>query len=964
MQTPKKLVIVGCGMAAGKLVDTLLNRAPSRFSIAVMGKEPEGNYDRIQLSAILKGEPESDFILHSNEHLASLGIEAHLGETATALDLEARTVTGDKGTVLSFDTLVLATGSSALVPPMEGAETDGVFVLRNLADTRALSAHLADKSTVTVMGGGILGLELADTLLEMGKSVTVSHLMPNLMEQQLASDAASALEKRLTALGIAVEKENPVIRVEKLESGLQLTRKDGTKTETDTLVINCGIVPETAFAKAAGLDVRRGIVVNEHLRTSHPSVYAVGECAEIEEKCAGLLAPVYAQAECLAAVLTGDEEAAYHPGPDPAVKLKSRIPVMAVGDRELGPEDTAVVYDNPASSIYKRLILRDNRLAGASLVGDDLNGDAVAGYCVSKLPLPAHLEALLFPGVKTAEEVVQAVYWPGNVMVCDCNNVSCDTIRNAIRTVGRDLKRISETTGAARSCGTCLSRVAAIAENTYDAIVVGAGLGGLTAGANLSKHGLRVLVLEQHDKPGGYASCFERDGYTFDASLHNLGPMNNSTLRIFENLGLKDRVEYLPYDHFQRVVFPEHDFVIPKGTPALEAYLSEQFPAEKDGIRGLFAAMRHVRQGFEEIEGITLDADTEEPLSPLMAAKYPEFAEWTMTSLDELMSEHVRDPKLKALVGNIWWYLGLPPSEMPALLYSVVGFGYMEYAGGYVRGTSQQLSNALVEKIEQGGGRVQLRTKVARILVSDGKADGVITESGEMFYTDLVLSNAGGYLTFSDLMEETDVPKKYRKKVNRQDNALSAVQLYLGLDCPPEALGIEGHSFTAFSSYDHDENYRFIEEGAYDKSFFSCMVYSALDNTLAPPGKTVLHLFSLDHMQNWEGLSQREYEKKKAAVTAMILKKAEKHIPGLSKHIVVSELGTPRTMQRYTGHKEGSIYGPSQSIYQSGLNRLQAETPIDGLYLVGSAIYPGGGYPSVLNSGYRTAHAILRKRKG
>jgi all-trans-retinol 13,14-reductase len=246
--------------------------------------------------------------------------------------------------------------------------------------------------------------------------------------------------------------------------------------------------------------------------------------------------------------------------------------------------------------------------------------------------------------------------------------------------------------------------------------------------------------------------------------------------------------------------------------------------------------------------------------------------------------------------------------------------------------------------------------------VSEEKVDGVITDKGEMFYTDLVLSNAGGQETFLNLVDEDAVKKKYTKKIRRQENALSAVQLYLGLDCPPKALGLKEHSFTAFFSYDHDENLRFIMDGAYDKTFFSAAAYSSFDDSLAPPGKGVLHLFSLDSMKNWEDLSPAEYENKKEQVTACFLKKAEKYIPGLSEHIIVKELGTPRTMHRYTGHKEGSIYGPSQNIYQSGLNRLQAETPISGLFLVGSSIYPGGGYPSVINSGYRTSRRILKKR--
>jgi phytoene desaturase len=961
MSKPLKLAIIGCGMASGKLMEELVLRDANRFHITVIGDEPEGNYDRIRLTSILHGKTPPRFYLHDSKWLEANRIEARLGESAIAVDLANRTVVGDKGSRLSYDRLVFAAGSRAFVPPIKGADTPGVFTLRNLGDVRAISSFIENKSRVTVMGGGVLGLELADVLSDLGKTVSISHLMPDLMEQQLSSEPAAVLEKLLINSGICVQKENPIVAVSTSENGaLILSLKNGDSEETDLLIINCGIVPNAALAREAGLSVRRGIVVNDRLQTSDSTVFAVGECAEIKGRTVGLLAPVYAEAKCLAAILLGDEEIRYQESVGISVKLKSRIPAVAMG--KLAPEagDTAIVYDNPQSLIYKRLIVQDNRLVGATLVGDHLNADAVSGYFASNIPLPKKIESLLFPGVKKAEEVTQAVYWPGTVNVCDCNSISCDTVRGAIRSLGPDVARISEVTGAGQSCGTCISRVSAIVENTFDAVVVGSGLGGLTAAANLSRHKKRVLVIEQHDKPGGYATSFTRDGFTFDASLHNLGPLHSSILRIFENLGLLNEVEYIPYNCFSRIVFPENDFALTPGIDRFEDYLISMQPAEEQGIRAFFGEMRKVRQGFFEMENITFEADSDEVLSPLMAAKYPEFVEWMQTTLGELLDSHIKDAKVKAAIGNMWWYMGLPPSEMPALLFPASCLSYIECGGGYIKGTSQQLSSALARKVTEAGGKVLLNTKVTRILVSNDKVDGVVTDGGEMFYTDLVLSNAGAHETFVDLVDESQVKKKYRNKILRQDNALSAVQLYLGLDCPPESLGLQEHSLTVFSSYDHDENMRFILDGDYEKTPFSLMVYSAVDASTAPKGKCVVNIFSLENSKNWEGLPAAVYEEKKRQVTAIVLRKAERFIPDLSKHIIVSELGTPRTMHRYTGHLEGSIYGQAQNIYQSGLSRLQSETPVGGLYLVGSAIYPGGGYPSVINSGYRTAHKILR----
>ncbi len=956
------LVIVGCGMAAGKLTEELCKRAPSKYNISVFGDEKDGNYDRIRLTSVLQGKDVERFWINDSKWFLSNGISAYLGQTVTEIDRTTKTVKSNCGTCLSYDILVFATGSDAIIPSFKGSSLPGVFVLRNLKDAQKISAFIKDKQNITVMGGGILGLELADALLDMGKTVSVSHLMNSLMEQQFASEPAKVLESLLKQKNVTIYKENPITKLTQLEDGrLTAEQRDGTSFNTDALIINCGILPRIELAKQAELEIGRGIKVDCRLKTSDDSIFAIGECAEFEGVTPGLLAPVYAQASCLAAILCGDENITYTEGLTPSVKLKSSIAAVAMGKAEPEDQDNCVVYYNPVSQIYKRLIVRDNILVGASLVGDDLNADSLCGFYMSEIPLPKRVESLLFPGVKTSKDVKGAVYWPESTIVCDCNGVSCADIRAAHRKHKNDINLISEVSGAGRSCGTCLSRVASILDNTYDAIVVGAGLGGLTAAAKLAQHQKRVLVIEQHDKPGGYATSFTREGFTFDASLHNMGPLNSNVLRIFDNLDIMNSVEYIPYDSFQKIIFPKHNFVMEKGVSKFEEYLISNWPSEKQGIENLFEQMKAVRQGFLEIEDLTFESNSDDPISPLMAAKYPQFAKWIMTTLEELMDRFLKDLELKAVIGNIWWYFGLPPSETPSLLYSAVCLGYMEHAGGYIKGSSQQLSNALAAKINDNNGQILLNTKVTRILVSNDKAGGVITDEGELFYSDVVISNAGAYETVIEMIEETAFKKKYRNKILRQDNSLSAIQLYLGLDCSPDDLNLNIHSFTVFPTYDHDENIRMIREGFYEQTMYSCMLYSAVDSSLAPNGKAVMNIFSLDLLSNWERLSKIEYENKKAQVTEALIKKAEKQIPELSKHIIVKELGTPKTMNRYTGHREGSIYGPAQNIYQSGMNRLKAETPIQGLYLTGSSIYPGGGYPSVINSGYRTALAILRR---
>jgi prolycopene isomerase len=371
--------------------------------------------------------------------------------------------------------------------------------------------------------------------------------------------------------------------------------------------------------------------------------------------------------------------------------------------------------------------------------------------------------------------------------------------------------------------------------------------------------------------------------------------------------------------------------------------------------------MRNVREGFEAIEAMTLDGSGDDQVSPMLALKYPQFVELVFSTYDELLDKYVKSDELKGLIANLWWYFGLPPSELAAILYSVPGVSYIEYSGGYIKGTSQQLSNALADIIVEHGGEIRLDTRVTKILQNDGTVDGVLVDEGEVLYADVVVSNAGARNTFMELLDDGAVKKKYFKKIRRLESSLSAVQLYLGLDCTIEALGIEEHSFTAFFTYDHEEAYQKIIDGRYEETFFSCMAYTSVDETLAPPGKGIVHIFSLDHIGNWEELSPKEYENKKKVVTNQIFKKVEAFIPELGKHVVVSELGTPMTMRRYTSNPEGAVFGPSQIVTQSGLNRFKPETPIEGLYLVGSSIYPGGGYPSVISSGYRVANAILNR---
>lgn len=963
----KKLVIIGSGMSGGKLIEELLGRENAEYSITVIGDEPYGNYDRIHLADVIKDEIEDSFWINSDSWYKDHGINAVLGDKAVSVDREAKKVVTGSGKEVSYDVLVFATGSHPLIPSIDGADREGVFTLRTISEAEAIKKRLENGSRVLVIGGGLLGLELASTLYDLGKEVTLSHLMNNLMETQLHEDAAFYLEKLLKARGIQFVMGTYLTNLTPQADGSILADfKDGTMKNTDAVIINCGILPNKDLAQACGLATNKGIMVNEKLQTADDAVFALGECIEYEGQTFGLIAPVYEQARALAAILSG-EDSVYANSPLPPAKLKGDVAAIAMGKAKESEGDEVIEYKNPGANIFKKLIVRDNLLKGAHLVGEDLNSDALGVYYTSQLPLPGRIEQLLFPGVHKPGSSSLAVYWPDSITICDCNGIDCGTVRQAVAEFGDNLEKVVKASRAGTSCGTCRNRIQSIIDNTYDVIVVGAGLGGLTTAATLAQKGKRVLVIEKHDKVGGYATKFTREDYTFDVSLHNLGPLKGVIKHIFDELGLMERVEYIPYDTFQRVIFPEHNINIPKGIDNYINILKEDFPAEKEGLDKLFNEIKHMREGLDKFDEMALTGDPEVMNNPMMAVEYPQFVNLVETTFAEFLDEYIKDEKLKGIIGNFWWYLGLPPSQAASLIYCVTSINYFGNAGGYIKGTSQELSNALADVIKGHHGRVVLNTEVKKILMADKKARGVLTDEGEIFYADTVISNINAADTFVNLIDESQMKKRIRRKVSNLEYSSSAVQLYLGLDCDPAGLGFKDHSFTIFNSYEHDKNYEYSLNGDYANTFFSCTNYTKVDPESTPEGKGIISIYSIDHMRNWENLSEHEYRKKKEKVTEILLDKVEKHFPGLREHIVVKELGTPKTMHRYTFSPEGSIYGPSHIVDQSGMRRLPTYTANPGLYIVGSTIYPGGGYPSVIFSGYKTAQMILfhdRKKEG
>src|SRR5436190_10025157 len=307
----KKLVVVGNGMAGVACVEQIL-KYDQRFDITIFGDETHVNYNRILLSSVLAGERSAgEITLNPLEWYLRNNIQLRLGVRVVDVNSELKTVTGDDGSVMSYDTLLLATGSSAFRPPIEGLDKQNVFAFRTLDDTRELLERAKPGVKAVVIGGGLLGLEAARGLQVQGCDVTVVHLMDTLMERQLDFVGGSYLKAKMECLGVKVLMERNTTAILGNGKAEGVAFKDGSSVEADFVVIAAGIRPNVELGRKAGLQVNRGIVVNDYLETSNPDIFAVGECVEHNGTCYGLVAPLFEQGKVLAATITGNRGPVY-----------------------------------------------------------------------------------------------------------------------------------------------------------------------------------------------------------------------------------------------------------------------------------------------------------------------------------------------------------------------------------------------------------------------------------------------------------------------------------------------------------------------------------------------------------------------------------------------------------------------------------------------------------------------------
>ncbi|MCM3714689.1 nitrite reductase large subunit NirB [Alkalihalobacillus oceani] len=450
----QKLVLIGNGMAGINCMEEILKVNPSLYEMTVFGSEPHYNYNRIMLSTVLQGDTKVDDItLHDRAWYERNDIRLYAGETVIQVDTVEKTVSADRNRKVSYDKLIIATGSVPFMLPIPGADKEGVVSFRTIEDCQKMIEIAGNYQKAAVIGGGLLGLEAARGLLNLGMEVNVVHIANHLMERQLDPTAALMLEQELKSQGMKflLEKTTEEIIGARRVEGLRFT--DGTALEADMVVMAVGVRPNVQLAKESGIETNRAILVNDYLQTSVPDVYAVGECVEHRGMVYGLVKPLYEQGRVLAAHLCAKETAGYE-GSTLATQLKiSGVNVFSAGNFQAdAPAKTMMSVDELAQT-YKKIVLRDEKVIGAVMFGDTKASNKLLDMIAKQKVITDEEKQLLLQSTGAEPEVVTMEQ---TELICQCNAVSKGAIIEACQSHElASVEEIKNCTKASSACGGC-----------------------------------------------------------------------------------------------------------------------------------------------------------------------------------------------------------------------------------------------------------------------------------------------------------------------------------------------------------------------------------------------------------------------------------------------------------------------------------------------------------------------------
>jgi len=451
-----KVVVIGNGMVGQRFLEKLASRGGD-FDITVFCEEPRPAYDRVQLTSFFSGKTADDLNLAPRKFFQDRKLTLRLNDAVLAIDARRKVVRSARYREVPYDQLVLATGSYPFVPPVAGKDRRDCFVYRTIEDLEVITAAARRSKVGTVIGGGLLGLEAAKALQDLGLETHIVEFAPRLMAVQLDDSAGRLLRRKIEALGAKVHlQRNTKEIVAGTERRQRLAFADGTSLETDLVVFSAGIRPRDELARAAGLAIgeRGGIQIDSRCRTSNPDIYAIGECALWQGRIFGLVAPGYQMAEVAARNLAGED--VQFLGADMSTKLKLMgVDVASIGDAHgATPDSLNYVFTDEATGVYKKLVVKDKRLLGTILLGDTSDYGALLQLMLNGVPLPAHPEELILP-VRAGGKALGVDALPDAALVCSCNSVSKGRICEAVKGGCTTLGALKKATKCATSCGGC-----------------------------------------------------------------------------------------------------------------------------------------------------------------------------------------------------------------------------------------------------------------------------------------------------------------------------------------------------------------------------------------------------------------------------------------------------------------------------------------------------------------------------